>query len=37
MVMVEQLSVAVAAPVFAGKVLAVHSTVIFMGHVITGG
>jgi hypothetical protein len=31
-----QLSVAVAVPVFAGAVLAVHCTVIFAGHVITG-
>ena len=31
-----QLSVAVALPVFAGKVLAVHSMVVFPGHVIIG-
>lgn len=34
---VEQLSVAVDVPVFAGNVLAVHSTVIFPGHDIAGG
>ena len=33
---VSQLSVAVALPVLAGNVLAVHSIVIFGGHVITG-
>jgi hydrogenase maturation factor HypE len=32
-----QLSVAVAIPVLAGSVLAVHSIVIFGGQVITGG
>jgi hypothetical protein len=32
-----QLSEAVAVPVLAGKVLAVHSIVIFGGHEITGG
>ena len=32
-----QLSVAVALPVFAGKVLAVHSIVVFGGQVIIGG
>src|SRR5688572_16079777 len=32
-----QLSVAVAVPVLAGAVLAVHSTVIFAGQVMTGG
>ena len=32
-----QLSVAVAVPVFAGKVLAVHSIVSEAGHVMTGG
>jgi hypothetical protein len=31
-----QLSVAVAVPVLAGNVLAVHCTVIFAGHVTTG-
>ena len=31
-----QLSVAVALPVFEGKVLAVHSIVVFAGHVIIG-
>jgi hypothetical protein len=31
-----QLSVAVALPVLAGNVLAVHSIVIFGGHVING-
>jgi hypothetical protein len=31
-----QLSVAVAVPVFAGKVLAVHCMVTFAGHDITG-
>jgi hypothetical protein len=31
-----QLSVAVALPVFAGSVLAVHSIVILPGHVIVG-
>ena len=32
-----QLSVAVAVPVFAGSVLAVHNTVTFTGQVICGG
>ena len=32
-----QLSVAVAEPVFAGKVLAEHWIVTFAGHVIAGG
>lgn len=32
-----QASVAVAEPVFAGSVLAVHSIVILAGHEITGG
>jgi hypothetical protein len=32
-----QLSVAVAVPVFAGKVLAVHCIVMLGGQVITGG
>ena len=32
-----QLSVAVALPVLAGKVLAVHSIVVLAGHVIIGG
>jgi hypothetical protein len=32
-----QLSVAVALPVLAGKVLSVHSIVIFPGQIITGG
>ncbi len=32
-----QLSIAVAVPVLAGKVLPVHATVIFAGQVMTGG
>ena len=32
-----QLSVAVAEPVLAGKVLAVHCMVTLAGHVMTGG